>query len=81
MTSVNGISPVDVSTDSVSLAFIVSKSVCLVSRCMGPEASVFVDVIGICAAPAWVVCRKAKRIEILGNGDDGGERVVVGVGW
>ena len=81
MTSVNSISPVHIGTDGVSFAFIVSECVDLVCRCVGPEAGVFVDVVSIRGTSAWMVCGKAKGIEVLGDANDGWEIVVVCICW
>ena len=47
---------------------------------MGPQNSVFVEIVGISSTPTRVVRWEAKRIEVLGDGDDGRETVVVAVG-
>jgi len=70
--SVNSISPVDIGADGVSFTFVFPESVCLMCRCMGPEADVFGDVVGISTAAAWVVCGKAEGVEVLGSANYGG---------
>src|SRR6266487_5880620 len=59
MTSVNGITTIDVRTNQVSVALISFESVCLVSTGVGTQDSIFVDVVCVCTTAAWVVYREA----------------------
>jgi hypothetical protein len=65
MTPVDGIPSVDIGTYEIPLALIRSKGVCLMSTSMGPQQSIFVDVVGICSAPAGMGLGKPQRIKIL----------------
>ena len=80
MTSVNSISSVNVCTDCVSIALVSAEDFGFMGGCVGPQNSVFVKIVSIGSAPTRVVRWEAKRIEILSDGDDGREIVVVAVG-
>jgi hypothetical protein len=65
MTPIDGISSVDIGTYEIPLTLIRPKGVCLMRTSMGPQDSIFVDVVGICSAPAGVVLWKPQGIKIL----------------
>jgi hypothetical protein len=77
VTAIDGIATVDICAYEVSIGLISAKCVCLVSRCVRPQHRVFVDVISVSFASAWMVRRESQRVEILCGGDDGEELVVV----
>ena len=81
MTSINGISPVYVCTDSVTFAFIVSKNLCFVGTGVGSQYGIFVDIVCVRTTSARMIFGKAKRIEVLSDCDDWMKIVVVCICW
>ena len=77
MASVDGISPVYVCADCVSLSSVASEYVCFMGTGVGPEYGIFVDIVRISTTSAWMILGKAKRIEVLGDCDDGMKIIVV----
>ena len=77
MASVNGISPVYVCTNSITFTLIVSKDLCFMGTGVGPQYGIFIDIVRIGTTSAWMVFGKAKRIEVLGDCDDGMKTIVV----
>lgn len=79
MTPIYGIPPVDIRTDRIALARILTECVSLMSACMSPQNGVCVDVVSVRAATAWVIDGEAKGVKVLCYGYNWGERIVVGV--
>ena len=77
MTSVDSISPVNICTDCVSWTLIVPECFGLMGACVCPQHRVFVDVVGIRTTSARVILGEAKRIEILVDGNDWVDVIVV----
>jgi hypothetical protein len=77
MTPIDGISSVDIGTYEIPLTLIRPKGVCLMRTGMGPQDSIFVNVIGICSAPAGMVLGKTKGIKILMRRDNRGKIIVI----
>ena len=46
---------------------------------MRSQNRIFIDIIGICTIPPRMVCGETKRVEILRNGNNWREIIVVGV--
>ena len=59
MTPVDSISSIDICADCISLAFVASKYVCLMSARMGSENCVLIDIVSIGTASTGVVFGKA----------------------
>ena len=65
MASIDGVSSKDISTYEVTLALVGPKRVRLVSAGMSPQDGIFVDIVGICSAPAGMVLGKPQGIKVL----------------
>ena len=59
MSSVDCITSIDIGTDGVAPAFILSKDLSFVGARMGPKDGVFVDVVCICLGSARMIFRKS----------------------
>ena len=81
MAAVNGISSVDICTNSITFTSVVTKYFCLVGTSVCSQYRVFVDIVSVCPTSSRVIFGKAKGIKILGNSDGWMKIVVVIVCW
>lgn len=81
MTSIDGISSVNIRADRIPVARILAKDIRLVGAGVGPQNGVFVDVVCVCPAAARMIGGEVEGVEVLRYGDDGGKGVVVSVCW
>ena len=79
MAAINCIAAVDIGRNRITMRGVAPKSVSLVCRGMCSKAGFGVDIIRLCRTPAWMVWRKAKRIEILVSAHYRGEVVIMGI--
>lgn len=81
MTSVDGISAVNICTDEISFARVCLEDVGLVGASVRSQDGVLIDIVGVRLAPPGMIRWKAERIEVLICGDYRKEGVMVFVGW
>ena len=78
MTSIDGISPVDIGANQIPFGLVLTENICLMSAGVGSEHMVSIDVICVRPTSPRVIRRESKRIKVLGDSDDRRETVVAG---
>lgn len=80
MAAIDRISSVHIRTYEKPFAFIPAKGICLVRAGVGTQHGIFVDIVCVRPAPAWMVLGEFERIEVLVCRYDWKEIVMVFVG-
>ena len=81
MTTVDCVASVDIGAYRISITLILTKDFSFMSAGVGTENMSLIDIVGICGAPTRMIPRKAQRIEVLSDSNDGRQALMMSICW